>query len=37
VVEKMKVEQDQQIIEQKQKLLAQHRRNLNYLDQQAAS
>jgi hypothetical protein len=33
----MKVEQDQQIIEQKQKLLAQHRRNLNYLDQQAAS
>lgn len=32
----MDIESDQVIVEQKQKLLAQHRRNLDYLDQQAA-
>ena len=32
----MIAEQDQLLIEQKQKLLIQHQRNLNYLDQQAA-
>jgi hypothetical protein len=32
----MDIESDQLIIEQKQKLLTQHRRNLDYLDQQAA-
>ncbi|MBI1881024.1 MAG: hypothetical protein HYR94_22820 [Chloroflexi bacterium] len=32
----MIAEQDQLIIEQKQKLLTQHRRNLSYLEQQAA-
>jgi hypothetical protein len=32
----MTIEADELVIEQKQKLLAQHRRNLSYLDQQAA-
>ncbi len=32
----MDINSDQLIIEQKQKLLVQHRRNLDYLDQQAA-